>query len=46
MKLLIGITAWGLLALDLMAPGQWKFKWVNDANPILQIQFADPPGES
>lgn len=46
MKLGIALMAWGLLVLDLMAPGQWKFKWINDANPILQIQFADPPSRN
>lgn len=46
MKMVVLIAVWVLFALDVMAPGQWKFRWINDANPILQIQFADPPGGS
>ncbi|MGB3311870.1 MAG: hypothetical protein WBG32_00665 [Nodosilinea sp.] len=32
-----------VLALDLAAPGQYTFKWVNDGQPALQLNYPTPP---
>jgi hypothetical protein len=47
-RLLIVGAVFAVLALDWAAPGQWKFKWINDANPIVQLKFDNPtpPGQS
>jgi hypothetical protein len=42
MRLLIVGAVFAALALDWAAPGQWKFKWINDANPIVQLKFDNP----
>jgi hypothetical protein len=42
-KVAVGLIVLGLLALDLAAPGQYKFKWINDGQPALQLNYPDPP---